>query len=413
MQFPLGKIAFSLLPLSPESVGRRKTLLKEIIKDRIWTLDQIQGVINVNVPVRSTIIKLSSGGLFINNPVAPTEECISYVRKLEQVHGPVRFIVLSSLALEHKGTTGAFARYFPSANIYLQPGQYSVPINLPSQLYFPFGRKLNYIPANSKDAPWYADIDHEIVGPLLPPTGVGGYAETAFFHRSTKTLLVTDSIIKVTDDAPDIVQEDPRALLYHARNTMLDVVVDNAENRRKGWRRMVLFGLVFQPTGIEVKEFSESFKIAQTVDPEMKKLGEGAIPFAPGLYPWDWIEDEKKSFESLKGGLLVAPILQKLIFNREPAVVAEWVNNVSKWPFERIIPCHFANDVRTTPREFKQAFDFLYEKKKSNLLTLFLNGNNHNLTPQPLEKEVQFLSDVSKQLTKQGVLKEEASLLAR
>jgi hypothetical protein len=46
--FGLGKIAFSLLPLSPEAVGRRKTIFEEVVPDTIWTLDQIQGVINVN-----------------------------------------------------------------------------------------------------------------------------------------------------------------------------------------------------------------------------------------------------------------------------------------------------------------------------------------------------------------------------
>ena len=45
---------------------------------------------------------------------------------------------------------------------------------------------------------------------------VGGFGETAFFHKSTKTLLVTDAII----------QEDPRALLYHARDDMFEVVKD-------------------------------------------------------------------------------------------------------------------------------------------------------------------------------------------
>lgn len=48
LSFGLGKIAFSLLPLTPETVGRRKTLLTEIVKDSVWTLDQIQGIINVN-----------------------------------------------------------------------------------------------------------------------------------------------------------------------------------------------------------------------------------------------------------------------------------------------------------------------------------------------------------------------------
>ncbi len=43
LKFGLGSIAFSLLPLSPESVGRRKTLMTEVVKDKIYTLDQVQG----------------------------------------------------------------------------------------------------------------------------------------------------------------------------------------------------------------------------------------------------------------------------------------------------------------------------------------------------------------------------------
>ena len=32
-----------------------------------------------------------------------------------------------------------------------------------------------------------------------------------------------------------------------------------------------------------------------------------------GIYPWDWVGDDKASFKAISGGLLVAPILQKLI----------------------------------------------------------------------------------------------------
>ena len=148
------------------------------------------------VPVRSTVIRLSGGGLFVNNPVAPTQECIELMRELESKCGPVKYIVLSSLALEHKGTTGAFAANFPASSVYVQPGQYSFPVNLPVNFFFPFGKKIREIPSNSSEAPWYGEIDHAILGPLRPP-GIGGFAETAFFHRPSKTLLVTDAIVKV------------------------------------------------------------------------------------------------------------------------------------------------------------------------------------------------------------------------
>ena len=110
MRFGLGAIAFSLIPLSPESIGRRKTIFKEVVKNSVYTLDQLQGIVNVNVPVRSAIIALKQGGLFVNNPVAPTEEAVQMVRNLEEKHGPVKYICLSTLAVEHKGTAGAFAR---------------------------------------------------------------------------------------------------------------------------------------------------------------------------------------------------------------------------------------------------------------------------------------------------------------
>ena len=102
LTFGLGKIAFSGLALSPESSGRRKTIITEVVQDEVWTLEQVQGIINVNVPVRSTVIKLSSGGLWINNPVAPTKECISMIRDIERRHGQVKYIVLSTLGVEHK-----------------------------------------------------------------------------------------------------------------------------------------------------------------------------------------------------------------------------------------------------------------------------------------------------------------------
>ena len=122
------------------------------------------------------------------------------------------------------------------------------------------------------------------MGPLKPP-GAGGFGDTAFFHIATKTLLVTDAVVRVDDEPPAIIQDDPRALLYHARDTQTDIVADSPENRRKGWRRLVLFALTFQPSGINVLDTFEAIKGLNKVDPEMKKLGAGAIPYDGGLYP--------------------------------------------------------------------------------------------------------------------------------
>lgn len=123
VSWPLGKVAFSLLPLAGTS-SRRATVEECIVLDTIWTHDQIQGIVNVNVPVRQTVIRLKDGGLWVHNPVAPTPQLIQKMRKLEETHGPVRHIVLGTVALEHKATFGPFCQHFPRATAWIQPGQW-------------------------------------------------------------------------------------------------------------------------------------------------------------------------------------------------------------------------------------------------------------------------------------------------
>ena len=59
------------------------------------------------------------------------------------------------------------------------------------------------------------------------------------FFQDTKTLLVTDLVVKVDDKVPDIVAQDPRPLLFHARDNALERVDNTPEVRLKGWRRIV------------------------------------------------------------------------------------------------------------------------------------------------------------------------------
>lgn len=91
---------------------------------------------------------------------------------------------------------------------------------------------------------------------------------------------------------------------------------------------------------------------------------------SPGnLYPWTWARDDRESFKALqasganRAGVLVAPILQKLILNRKPREVLEWADRVASWDFKRIIPCHLANDIAASPQDFRSAFAFLEERK--------------------------------------------------
>lgn len=362
--WPLGKVAFSLLPLAGTST-RRKTLQEEVVKGIIWTHDQIQGIVNVNVPVRQTVVKIKDG-LLVYNPVAPTPELLNMMRQLETDHGPVRHVVLGTVALEHKATFPAFCQQFPKATAWVQPGQWSFPVSLPLNFFGLDRRRTKVLPTKDDGIdrpPWTEEFDYEMLGPFRFES-VGAFGETALFHKATKTLLVTDTVCSITRDAPPIVQEDPRALLYHARDYADQEITDSTEMRRKGWRRMVQFGLVFFPSQIEVSSVSEAFVDARHVPVNLRNLGDGGVPF--NLYPWKWpvAEADQASFDAIskKGRLFCPPILTKLILDREPKATLEWVDRICLRfdNMQRIIPCHLDNHVEVQrSSEFYEAFEML------------------------------------------------------
>ncbi|GKZ00141.1 hypothetical protein MPSEU_000967400 [Mayamaea pseudoterrestris] len=411
LSWPLGKIAFSLLPLAG-TFTRRATIETCIVPNTIWTHDQLQGIVNVNVPIRQTVVRLQSGGLWILNPVAPTLQLRNMMDRLVKLHGPVKHIVLGTVALEHKATFGDFSAHYPDATLWIQPGQWSFPINLPIEYYVKQrGKRLRDIPVlgskqNAKYVTkevspqipaWANDFDYEVLGPFSFQS-VGGFSETAFYHKSTKTLLVTDTVVSVTKTPPAIIQEDPRALLFHARDAARDTVRDTAATREKGWRRMVQFGLVFFPSQIDVASAAEALVDASKVPNELRNLGDGAIPIS-SLYPWSWHDNDAdiRNFEAISqnGKLFCPPILTKLILDREPQATLEWVDRVCTRfkDMQRIIPGHLNNDVRVSgSREFYQAFDPLRSQP------------NRPVPQRALAEDLALLQSASDVLTKYGIV---------
>lgn len=360
----------------------KKTILKEIVPGQIWTLDQKFGILNVQVPIRMTVVKLKSGGLFVYNPVAATPECVSMLQDLVKEHGPLKYIVVGSVALEHKAYAGVLAQKFPKADVWLAPGQYSFPVNLPNPfLGYPLART-KIIPERTEDAPddWAETFDFKTLGPFKSRDGA--FSETVFRHKASKTLIVTDTVLEVTEEVPEILELDPSPLLYHARDTVTQVVENTPETRKLGWRRVALFGLFFTPSAIDIKDADVAFK----------ERREDINSDFLGIYPWDWVRDDKASFDALKGGLLVAPILQTLILNRTPIQVLDFADAVSKWQIERIIPAHFKNDLQYEGKDYREAFKFLEA-----------TGVPKGL-PKPLDGDLQFLRESEEGLIESGAI---------
>jgi len=323
-------------PLGPTFT--RKTIRREVEKGSVWVFEQTQAleVFSVYTPVRMTVIKLKSGGLWVHAPVAPTAECVRLVKELG---APVEYIVLPTFAYEHKAFVGPFSRAFPKAQVWVAPYQWSYPLNLPPQFFgiFPTGELVSDDP----DVPWADEIEQKL---FLPPSiGVGNYvrfSEVAFFHKASRSLLVTDAVVYVSEQPPEVV---PRAALLElaADNFLARFIAggrsaaevaqiardgpaeDSEEARRRGWMRMALLVLYFGP-------------------------GDLLTPEA--------------SFNALSNRLMVGPVVETLVYSKVRGAVRAWVDDIcASWSFRQVIPCHFAAPVKAGPAEFRDAFAFAYE----------------------------------------------------
>ena len=84
----------------------------------LWTFEQKQGILYIHVPIRMTVYRMQTRpGLFVYAPVAPTEECVRLLRELEEQYGEVAYIVLPTVAVEHKYFVGPFSQAFPKAEV--------------------------------------------------------------------------------------------------------------------------------------------------------------------------------------------------------------------------------------------------------------------------------------------------------
>ncbi|PAN18696.1 hypothetical protein GQ55_3G209100 [Panicum hallii var. hallii] len=313
-------------PLGP--FLNRRTIRTEAVKGSIWLFEQEQalGFSSVSTNIRMTVIRLKSGGLWVHAPIAPTKECIQLLKELD---APVEHIVLPTFAYEHKIFVGPFSRKFPKAQVWVAPRQWSWPINLPLEFFGIFRAK----PLKDEDdaTPWAAEIEQKVLS--SPEVGIGPYVEVAFYHKPSKTLLVTDAVIFVPRQPPECISKE--SLLASAKNGLAvkllskgkevpdEPVVDNTLNRQKGWERMVLQILFLGPSNL--------------------------------LEP-------NASFAQMSQKLIVSPIVKTLVFSKVPEKVRDWVDRIAAdWPFRRIIPCHFSAPINASRSDFLAAFAFLDE----------------------------------------------------
>lgn len=352
---------WTALPVAP--FNRRRTIRYEIT-DGVYAFDQLIGIYYVHVPIRMSVVAIHQNnirndekrGLLVYAPVAPTKECLSLMQELIDRYGPVRYIIDPSTAVEHKVNAGPFARKFPDAEFYVTDKQYAFPLNLPNSfLGLPSWTKP--LPRKNDRSLFGDDIEHEVI--TVKP-GIGSmFQDVAVYHRPSKTLLVCDAVFAVTEEPPKILTEEEeytRALLFHARDTKDEIVEDTPENRRKGWRRIVLlFDFFFPGSG---RGDLGPGPILEALQTPTYKDGWG------GWKPFSWGPDEIKDFErfSANGKPTILPIIQ-IILARGPEEVTRWLNVVTKWDFERVVPMHLDAPLALKPSQFEETFDFVKKGK--------------------------------------------------
>jgi hypothetical protein len=328
----------------------------------IWALEQNLELGPLQTPVRCTVIRLNDGTLWIHAPLAPTQEFFDLVESCAATAGSgdnrnaVAHVVVPTYALEHKVFVKDALQRWPNAQLWTSPGQFSFPFAGVSD-EFVFGKAVSGVldgyssssssSSSSSDAkvlpPWSDEIEYASL--QAGTFTIGGkpttLCETAFFHKASKSLIITDAVARIPKSVPPL--NDPEQLLLISKRSTSDPMPeDTPQSRLDGWEKTALLVSYFFPEHEEL-------------DPQ-----------SPGVVTWT--EGWHDNFNTLAGRLIVPPVVRTLIYAQNPTRVQTWVDHIvdgtngnKGWDFDQIIPAHFEAPIAATPLEFAAAFRFLQD----------------------------------------------------
>ena len=146
------------------------------VADGVWIVDgpeiRFGFGLKVPFPTRMTVVRLPDAGLWLHSPVAPDSELLARLKTL----GPIRIILAPNTL--HYWWLSDWAELFPDAAVFAPPG-----MTRTAKKRLPRHQTIG-----DKPSPlWAAAIDQ------LSVSG-GMLTEIVFFHRPSRTLLLTDLI---------------------------------------------------------------------------------------------------------------------------------------------------------------------------------------------------------------------------
>jgi Domain of unknown function (DUF4336) len=137
----------------------------------------------VRIPTRMSVVRLGEGDLWVHSPIPVDDALAAEIAAL----GQVRYVVAPSAS--HHIFVGPFAARFPEAKLFAAPG---VAKKHPELTFAgTVGRKED----GDEDAalPWAGAIDQVFLA------GAPQLSEVVFFHRESRSLLVSDLLFNMTE----------------------------------------------------------------------------------------------------------------------------------------------------------------------------------------------------------------------
>lgn len=147
------------------------------VAENVWIVDSgPQQAMGLSLPVRMTVIRLASGDVWLHSPTRFNPE----LRREIEVIGPIRHIVAPNVA--HWTHLKEWQTACPAAVISAAPE-----LRNRSQVR-EAGLRLDRDLTDTPPSDWADEIEQTVV------PGGAGFREVAFFHRPTRTLILTDLI---------------------------------------------------------------------------------------------------------------------------------------------------------------------------------------------------------------------------
>jgi len=147
------------------------------VAENVWIVDSgPQQAMGLSLPVRMTVIRLASGDVWLHSPTRFNPE----LRREIEVLGPIRHIVAPNVA--HWTHLKEWQTACPAAVISAAPE-----LRNRAQVR-EAGLRLDRDLTDTPPSDWADEIEQTVV------PGGAGFREVAFFHRPTRTLILTDLI---------------------------------------------------------------------------------------------------------------------------------------------------------------------------------------------------------------------------